>query len=147
MEKKNKESVELSENFNVPVKDLYKAWITPDALKQWWSPMGKKLTDVQNDVEKGGQIKYTADGTDVPLVIKGEYEEVKENEKLVYTWDFDFSDDAYEESLFKLTIEFKEDGKGSKLKVKQENLKDEEAVTVHEKGWKKELQNLRKYLE
>ena len=147
MEKKNEQTLEISKEFDVPVEELYKAWITPEALKQWWGPMGKKLTDVQNEVEKGGSIKYTANDSEAPLIIKGEYEEVKENEKLVYTWDFNFSEEAFKEGLFKLTIKFQEQGDASKLIVKQENLKDDEAVRVHEKGWEKELENLRDYLE
>ncbi len=147
MERNNGQSIEIKKEFNVPVKDLYKAWISPDALKQWWSPMGKKLTDVQNEVKEGGKIKYTAKDTETPLVITGEYREVKEHEKLVYTWDFNFSNDAFEESPYRLTINFKENGNGSKLQVKQENLKDKEAVKVHEKGWEKELDNLKNFLE
>lgn len=147
MEKKNEKSVEVSKDFDVPVEELYHAWISQDALKQWWSPMGKKLTDVQNEVKEGGKIKYTAEDNESPLVIKGEYEEVKENEKLVYTWDFNFSNDAFEESHFRLTIKFQEQGEGSRLEVKQENLQDHEAVTVHKKGWEKELENLKEYLE
>lgn len=147
MEKKNEQTVELSKDFNVPVEELYKAWISPDALKQWWNPMGKKLTDITNEVRKGGRINYTANDSETPLVIKGEYEEVKENEKLVYTWDFNFSNDAFKESTFRLTINFREQGNGSRLEVAQENLKDHEAVKVHEKGWKQQLEKLQDYLE
>lgn len=146
MEKRNEQLLTISREFDVPVEELYKAWISPDALKQWWSPMGKKLTDVKNEVEKGGRIKYTANDNESPLVIKGEYEEVKEKEKLVYTWDFNFSNDAFEESPYRLTVKFEDNGNGSRLEVKQENLKDDEAVRVHEKGWKKELEKLGDYL-
>lgn len=146
MGKRNEQLLTISREFDVPVEELYKAWISPDALKQWWSPMGKKLTDVKNEVEKGGRIKYTANDNESPLVIKGEYEEVKEKEKLVYTWDFNFSNDAFEESPYRLTVKFEDNGNGSRLEVKQENLKDDEAVRVHEKGWKKELEKLGDYL-
>lgn len=146
MDNNKEQSVEVSKEFNVSVEELYKAWISPEALTQWWRPMGKKLTDVKNEVREGGSIKYTAHDNEAPLVIKGKYEEVKENEKLVYTWDFNFSNEAFEESPYRLTINFEEQGIGSRLIVKQENLKDHEAVMVHEKGWKKELENLQHYL-
>lgn len=139
--------IEISKEFPVSVKELYKAWISPEALKQWWSPMGKKLTEVKNDVREGGSIKYSANGGENPLVIEGEYQEVKENDKLVYTWNFNFSNEALEESPYRLTINFREEGEGSLLQVKQENLKDNEAVEVHKKGWEKELENLRDYLD
>lgn len=147
MKSTNKHSIEISKDFPVPVEQLYKAWISPDDLKQWWRPMDKKLTDVQNEVKQGGSIKYTANDSDPSLVITGEYEEVKEKEKLVYTWDFNFSEDAFEESPFRLTINFQKDGDSSRLEVKQENLKDDEAVQIHKKGWEKQLENLKKYLE
>ncbi len=147
MKSKNEQSLEVSKDFPVSVEHLYNAWISPKALKQWWKPMEKKLTDVQNEVKKGGSIKYTANDSEPSLVITGEYEEVKEKEKLVYTWDFNFSEDAFEESPFRLTINFQENGDKSRLEVKQENLKDNEAVQVHKKGWEKQLENLKKYLE
>lgn len=147
MENQNDQSVEVSKDFNVPVEELYEAWISPDALKQWWSPMGKKLSEVKNEVKKGGRIEYTANDSQSPLVIKGEYEEVREREKLVYTWNFTMSNDSFDESTYRLTVKFGEQGEGSKLEVKQENLKDHEAVRVHKKGWEKELENLRNYLD
>lgn len=147
MKNEKKHSIEISKDFPVSVDQLYKAWISPDALKKWWTPMDKKLTDVQNDVKKGGSIKYTANDSEPSLVITGEYEEVKEKEKLVYTWDFNFSEDAFEESPFRLSINFTKDGNSSSLEVHQENLKDNEAVQVHKKGWEKQLDNLKKYLE
>lgn len=146
--KSTKEPVlEITKDFPVSVEKLYKAWISPTALKQWWKPMEKKLTDVQNDVKKGGSIKYTANDSEPSLIITGEYEEVKEREKLVYTWDFNFSEDAFEESPFRLTINFQKNGEKSRLEVRQENLKDDEAIQVHRKGWDKQLENLKKYLE
>ena len=147
MGKSNTQNLKISEKFNVPVDELYKAWISPDALKEWWNPMGKKLTNVKNEVKKGGHIEYTADDNDSPLVIKGEYEEVKEKEKLVYTWNFNFSREAFDESPYRLTISFEDRDNKSRLDVKQENLQDDEAVKVHENGWKKQLQNLKDYLE
>ncbi len=146
--KSTKEPIlEITKDFPTSVEQLYNAWISPTALKQWWRPMDKKLTDVQNELKQGGSIKYTANNSEPSLVITGEYEEVKEREKLIYTWDFNFSEDAFGESSFRLTINFLEDGNKSKLKVKQENLKDDEAVQVHRKGWEKQLENLKKYLE
>lgn len=146
MEKKNDLTVEISKDFSVPVDKLYKAWISPDALKQWWSPMGKKLTEVKNEVRKGGTIEYKANKNGSPLVIKGEYEEVIEKEKLVYTWDFNFLDESYKDSSYRLTVKFKEQDNGSNLEVKQESLKDHEAVRVHKEGWEKELESLKEYL-
>lgn len=146
MKNQNEGTIELSKEFPVSVEELYNAWISPEALKQWWTPMGNKLTGVRNEVKKGGSIEYKADDSEPSLVIKGEYKEVKENEKLVYTWDFDFTNEAIEESPYQLTIEFSSDGDSSRLKVKQENLKDEEAVKVHKKGWEKQLNNLKSYL-
>lgn len=146
MKTKNEGTIELFKEFPVPVEELYRAWISPEALKQWWRPMDKKLTEVKNEVKKGGSIKYVASDAEAPIVITGEYEEVKEHEKLIYSWNFDIANGAFEESSYRLTVEFSGNGDNSRLSVKQEDLKDHEAVMVHKKGWERQLENLEKYL-
>lgn len=146
MKTENEKVIELSRTFPVSVEELYKAWISPEALKQWWTPMGKKLAGVKNEVEKGGSIEYSAKDSDTPLVITGEYKEVKENERLVYDWNFNFTEETLDESPYRLTVEFGDDKDGSRLRVKQENLEDDEAVKVHQKGWEQQLENLEDYL-
>lgn len=139
-------SIHIKREFPAPVDKLYEAWISPEALKQWWSPLGKSLKEVTNEVREGGNIRYKFEDSEGPLVITGEYREVKEKERLVYTWNFNFTKDAFNDNLFELRVEFSQKGDKSLLEIKQENLKDEEAVVVHQKGWNRQLDYLHEYL-
>ncbi len=146
---KNKElSFEVEKEFEVPVKELYKAWIDPKSLKQWWKPMGNLLTKVENDVTPGGSVLYEAgvEGEEPILLIKGKYEKVIDDELLVYSWNFNLPKNAVEDSLYKLEVKFSETSNGSRIHVNQKNLMDEEALVVHREGWEKGLQDLKSYL-
>lgn len=135
-------------NFNVSAEKLYKAWITTEDLKQWWKPSGNELANVEQEVKEGGNIKYEFVGKDgqPSLLITGKYSEVKENEKLVYSWNWDVLADGVHKSDHKLVIEFLADGDNSKIKVTQDNFKDNESITPHQEGWVKALDSLGQYL-
>lgn len=132
MDTKKDHSVHIHKDFPVSVEALYKAWISPEALKQWCAPIGNGLKEVKNEVKEGGTIEYRAEsGNDeYSLLINGKYEEVKEKERLVYSWDWKFPNSSIGDSLFKLTVVFTQQESGSSVDVKQENLNDEEAILV-----------------
>jgi uncharacterized protein YndB with AHSA1/START domain len=134
--------------FSVPVIELYKAWITPEDLKQWWRPSEHKLTTVELDVKEGGQFKYEFENKDgqPALVITGEYHEVQDNERLAYSWNWTIPEGIVKPSEHELTIMFIADGEGSKLKVVQENFLDDESINPHQEGWEKALNDLHEYL-
>ncbi|QJD97151.1 SRPBCC domain-containing protein [Mucilaginibacter robiniae] len=135
-------------DFAVPVEKLYQAWITPEDLKQWWKPSENHLTTVNLDVREGGKFKYEFEGKDhqIALAITGDYKEVKPNEKLMYSWNWDIPTDTIKPSDHELTIEFVANGDGSKIKVTQKNFQDDESITPHQEGWDKALNDLQAYL-
>lgn len=140
---KNQESV--TKEFSVPVQALYEAWTDPEMLKQWWTPMGRKLIDLTNELREGGKIEYKFEGQDADnFNITGEYSEVKPEEKLVYSWNWHLPQGT--ESNYRLTLHFKSTDKGSQLEVLQEDLNDRETVRPKHEGWEKELEHLEQLL-
>ncbi|GAB2693629.1 SRPBCC family protein [Mucilaginibacter koreensis] len=140
--------VTAEKEFSVLAERLYEAWITPEDLKQWWKPSENQLKEVELDNKEGGRIKYvfvTKEGQPA-ITITGEYKEVKPNEKLVYTWNWDLASENTKKSDHQLTIEFSAADQGSKINVTQENFQDGEAVEPHEQGWQKALEDLSSYL-
>src|SRR5690349_19226828 len=119
MDKNKSNTVGATKEFQVPVQKLYAAWNDPEQLKQWWKPMGNHLKEVTNDVKPGGGVRYTF--KEHTLVIEGVYEEVKENERLVYTWNWNFPEDAVKNGAYKLTVVFAGDSNQSNIQVTQEN--------------------------
>lgn len=141
----NKEiKVEAGKSFSVGPDELYNAWTNPEQLKQWWKPMGNSLKEVINDLKEGGTVRYIFDND--KLVISGEYMEVKQKEKLVYTWNWELPQDAVRNAPYKLTVNFTGKDNGSEIKVLQENFQDEESMLPHREGWEKALSALEHFL-
>ncbi len=141
----NDYKVSISKEFHAPVEKLYKAWTQPELLKQWWKPMNKTLTEVVNDLHKDGVVRYVFE--DNSLIIEGKYMEVKENEKLLYSWNWQLAKDDIKDSSYKLTIEFSGKDDTSNITVLQENFVNEEGALPHKEGWEKGLNDLKEFLE
>ncbi len=141
----NDYKVSISKEFNAPVEKLYKAWTQEEPLKQWWKPMNKTLTEVVNNLHKDGDVRYVFE--DNSLIIEGKYMEVKENEKLVYSWNWQLAKDDIKDSSYKLTIEFSGKDDISNITVLQENFESEEGALPHKEGWEKGLNDLKEFLE
>ncbi|SKB79727.1 SRPBCC family protein [Dyadobacter psychrophilus] len=135
--------IEIERSFDVDVETLFKAWTEAEQLKQWWHPMGDTLVDVKNELKEGGAVEYHVGESG--LQITGSYTEVVPNEKLVYSWVWNMSDEG-SESGYTLHITFSSEGEGSKLKVLQEGFSGPEFLKPHEEGWEKGLNDLSSYL-
>jgi uncharacterized protein YndB with AHSA1/START domain len=145
MENNNQQKVEASKHFSAPVEKLFEAWNNLEQLKQWWKPMGYTLQEVINDLAVGGTVRYVFEGD--KLVIDGKYEEVKENEKLVYTWNWQFPDSPEKNGDYKLVVQFASRENGSELNITQQNLKSDEGIHPNEEGWDKALEELETFLD
>lgn len=140
-------NLSTEKNFDVSVKDLYNAWTTEDALKQWWRPGGRKLEFLEAELKDGGKIKYTFEKVnDSPLVVEGVYKEVVPGEKLVYTWNWNLENAAVDEGQYTLSVEFKEDSNGSKIVVHQDKNAKDEGIYPNKEGWESALNDLENYL-
>lgn len=144
METNKAQKMEASKQFSVPVERLFQAWNDPAQLKQWWKPMGNHLMEVTNDLKVDGTVRYVFN--DNTLIISGEYEDVKENEKLTYTWNWNFPADAVKNASYKLNILFSKKDQGSEIRVTQEQIQDEETLHPNEEGWDKGLTDLENFL-
>lgn len=139
----------VEKSFSVPADVLADAWVNPDKLKQWWKPAGNQLQEVQNDVKPGGNILYVfgTDGGQDNLKISGQYKEVEPGKKLVYSWNWDLpTTQAVTDNEFQLTVEFIEEGSNSRIRVTQENFKEQESIHPHQEGWDKALEDLHTFM-
>ena len=144
MEQENKRRLHLSKSFAVNRERLYRAWTEPGKVKQWWKPMNKQMTDVQNDIREGGRVIYRfGDG----LQVSGIYKEALPGEKLVYSWNWELPEASLHRGEYLLTVSFDGNANESTLTVIQENFTHEQAVKPHEQGWDEALEDLRNFLE
>ncbi len=145
MEMDKQPKIEASKQFEVPIEKLFKAWSDPEQLKKWWRPMGSQLIEVTNELKVGGNLQYVFDKN--TFTISGKYEVVKENEKLVYSWSWEFSENPEANANYKLSITFSSKDNGSEIRVVQEDMKNDENLHPNQEGWEKGLSDLEHFLQ
>ena len=138
-------TVETSKEINGTVEAVFAAWTEPEQLKAWWKPMNNKLSEVVNDLKEGGKVDYQFESG--KLHISGEYSEVKPNEVLAYSWNWEFPDDMVKNGAYKLTVHFSGEGDKTTIKVLQEAAENDESLLPTEQGWSDGLEALKNYVE
>src|ERR687891_903685 len=80
------EQILITREFDAPRHLVYKAWTTPELVKQWWHANRGEVTVAEIDLRVGGTWRYVAitpDGFEVAF--HGEYREIVPNERIVST--------------------------------------------------------------
>jgi uncharacterized protein YndB with AHSA1/START domain len=78
------EQILITREFAAPRHLVFKAWTTPELVKQWWHAKRGEVTIVEIDLRVGGQWRYVMiadDGFEVGF--HGEYLEIVPNERIV----------------------------------------------------------------
>ena len=76
----------LVREFDAPREKIYKAWTTPELLKQWFCPVPWKVTKADLNLRVGGRCNTVMEGPDGEVVPnEGVFLELVENEKIVIT--------------------------------------------------------------
>jgi uncharacterized protein YndB with AHSA1/START domain len=81
-----KYELSLTRVIDAPRHKIFKAWTTPELLKQWFAPLPWKTPHIEMDLRPGGAnlfVMADPEGNEFPN--RGVYLEVVENEKLVFT--------------------------------------------------------------
>lgn len=76
----------LTRIIDVPAEKLFRAWTTPELMKQWFAPKPFTTPVVENDLRPGGSclvVMRDPDGNDYPN--PGVYLEIVPNQKIVFT--------------------------------------------------------------
>jgi uncharacterized protein YndB with AHSA1/START domain len=74
----------ITREFDAPRHLVYKAWTTPELVKQWWHANRGTVTLAEIDLRVGGTWRYvsvTDDGLEVSF--HGEYRDIVPNERIV----------------------------------------------------------------
>ena len=87
----------ITREFDAPKELVWKAWTTPELVKQWWHANRGEVTVAEIDLRVGGTWRYvsvTDDGFEVAF--HGEYREIVPNERIVSTEVYEGIPDADE---------------------------------------------------
>lgn len=103
----------LTRIFDAPPSDVFRAWIDPEILKQWFAPLPWTTPHAELDVRPGGSslvVMRGPDGKDYPN--PGVYLEVVENERLVITDAYIRAWEPSEKPFMTLVLSFDDLGDG-----------------------------------
>lgn len=100
----NESQITLTRTIDAPVEDVFAAWTDPAMLEQWQADFA--------DVEafEGGSYRFVTEGDDESPgehVVSGEYLEFIENTRLSMSWVYHSPDEADEDLIFVLQVDFK----------------------------------------
>ena len=128
-------TLQIRRTFRAPREKLFQAWVDPKKMTEWFCHAKPNLTGklVVMDVRPGG--KYGFDVTDAAgkvFKVRGEYLEIKEPEKLVFTWFWE-TEPAYGNTV--VTLEFVDLGDESELILTHERFANSDARDKHNNGW------------
>lgn len=149
MEIKERPFLTLNRHYPVAPQKVYRAWTDPQAIKRWWGPGGQDAVSVAElDVRVGGRFRIVFGGPQgKDHEVTGVYREVVPNRKLVFTWTWPRTTPE-RESL--VSIVFREarsdEGVGTELDFRHEQLFDEAVRDGHRRGWTESLAKLAEYL-
>lgn len=130
----------LERDIDVPVELVWRAWTTPEHLREWFAPKPWAITACDIDLRPGGTVNFTMrspDGNEFPNTQC--YLEVVPFERLVVT---DTLGAGYRPSanpFFTAVVEMSKKGNGTRYRAiaihgGEENRKKHEEMGFHE-GW------------
>lgn len=125
---------------------IFKAFTNADAMAFWLPPYGFVCKVHSMDFKVGGKYKmsFTNFGTGNSHSFGGEYLEIKPNEYLKYSDEFD---DPNLPGQMITTIEIKSVLCGSELFITQEGIPDAIPIEMCYLGWQESLEKLKKLVE
>ncbi len=80
----------ITREFDAPKELVYKAWTTPELVRQWWSGERGEMTVCEIDLRVGGGWRYAMVANEgFEVAFHGEYRELVPNERMVSTEAFE----------------------------------------------------------
>jgi uncharacterized protein YndB with AHSA1/START domain len=85
----------ITREFDAPKHLVYKAYTTPELVRQWWSGERGEVTSCEIDLRVGGTWRYVMVALGgFEVAFHGEYREIVPNERIVMTEVFEGMPDA-----------------------------------------------------
>jgi uncharacterized protein YndB with AHSA1/START domain len=85
----SQDAVVIERSFDAPVDLIWQMWTDPEHFKAWYGPDGATIPVAKMDVRVGGSrlvgMQVQSPSGPMQMWFTGEYREVVENERLVYT--------------------------------------------------------------
>lgn len=138
-----------TQTFDASADKVFAAWTDFEQLRQWWKPLGKTMTKMDQS-EGSHDVAYhfsDRENSNDDMVVKSEYEKFEQGKHLLYSWNWYLNDAPVKDGLYKLDVEFRDTDGGSEISVTQSNESSEEGVHPHSQGWDDALKELKDFVE
>jgi uncharacterized protein YndB with AHSA1/START domain len=130
----------LTRHYEAPPAALYKAWVDPDTIKQWFAPRPWAITHAQLEVRAGGSsymIMSGPNGEEMPL--RGTFLEVEPDRKIVFTDAYSKAWEPSETPFMTCIITFEPEGTGTRYTARVRHFtvaarEEHEKMGFHQ-GW------------
>lgn len=138
-----------------PAVAVFAAFVSSEALREWWAPPGFEVIEARVNAEVGGEYHVVMRAlTDAHIVaVRGVYREITPPAKLVFTHTFESrsSDPRFAAAGLighhtLVTVELHARGDVTELVLVQEQIPTAEAEQVLQAGWHGILETLARYL-
>ena len=134
--------------FDAPRARVWQAWTDPQHMIHWMGPVDYPARHLEGEIKPGGKwrgcLKDTATGED--LWQGGEYREIVEPERLVFTFYWE-GDDGKPENEMPITLTFAEEGPArTKMTMHQTDFRSIEQRDGHRGGWTSTFDRLEEFL-
>jgi uncharacterized protein YndB with AHSA1/START domain len=139
-------SLEITRFINAPRTRVYAAWTDPAQLKEWFGPVWVRTCELIAELRVGGKFRWdviNCEGKEV--TIQGDYREIVPGNKIVFTWKH-CDDEHWKNQISIVTVEFSDRNSGTELRLKHEQLPDEESRNDHNRGWNSVLDRLEEFV-
>lgn len=125
---------------------IYRAFLNPDAMAKWLPPYGFTGKVHHMDAREGGTFKmsFTNFTTKKSQSFGGEYRELVQNERLIFTDNFD---DPNLPGEILVTVTLKKVSVGTELTIVQEGIPSAIPLEACYIGWQESLANLARLVE
>ena len=137
-------SVEIKRFVKAPRDRVYAAWTDPAQLKKWFGPENVQTREIVAEARVGGTFRWDlidSDGDE--LTMRGEFRELKSNEKVVFTWQWQ-DDEDWENHTSIVTVELDDAEGGTELRLIHQQLPNQDSRDGHTRGWNSALDKLEK---
>jgi uncharacterized protein YndB with AHSA1/START domain len=127
---------------SAPRARVWEAWTQPEQMRRWAGPGAVVAKEFEADVRVGGSYHIVMQPPDdEAMVVRGTYRELREPERLCYTWAWD-EDNPEDRVETLITVEFHDLGDKTEIVLTQEGFASEESRNNHGGGWNGALDKL-----
>lgn len=130
-------ALRLERTFQASAEDVFDAWTSPEVLRRWWiADSSWRAPVAEVDLRVGGEYTLSMEdpATGARHTVRGEYQEVRRPERLVYSWSWEL-DAGGQGPVSTVAVEFRGEGERTTVVLVHTGLADEGARERHGHGW------------